>query len=55
MSDYTPTTEKMFEAYYNFLRHTSRSGRDAQAEFDRWFEEVRSKAWEDGYDAGNSD
>lgn len=48
MSDYTPTTAKMFEAYYNYLRHTSRTSRDAEAEFDRWLAEVKAEAWQEG-------
>lgn len=46
---YTPTTAKMFEAYYNYLRHTSRTSRDAEAEFDRWLAEVKADAWDEGW------
>ena len=48
MPDYTPTTAKMFEAYYSYLRYTSRTSRDAEAEFNRWLAEVKAQAWEEG-------
>ena len=56
MSDYTPTTEEVRLAYWNG-RKFSLENHDINniAEFDRWLAEVKSQAWEEGYDEGYVD
>jgi hypothetical protein len=48
MSEYTPTTKRVREAYALFD--------EDEAEFDRWLAGVKAKAWDQGgvagYDAG---
>ena len=59
MTDYTPTTKQVRdgyrfdpeEDYYNPLQagaNAERAGRD----FDRWLEQVKAEAWEEGKRAG---
>ena len=59
MSDYTPTTEEVREAYgeqTNFRRHASQTFtqvfEEEDGEFDRWLAEVKAQAWEEGSQAG---
>ena len=47
MSDYTPTTEELRDAWASWS--------DAYEEFDRWLAEVKAQAWEEGYTQGSKD
>lgn len=53
MDDYTPTTEDVRESY-TYLRGTIPTVEHA-AEFDRWLNEVKAEAWEEGANAGYVD
>lgn len=64
MSDYTPTTDKIEDAWcYRYDgKHSWASGEELrrhEAEFDRWLEQVkqeaRAEAWDEGFDAGERD
>ena len=44
MSDYTPTTEDVREAYASWS--------DAYPEFDRWLAEVKAQVWDEAYTEG---
>ena len=46
----TPTTEDV-----RFIWIVSQTGCTARAEFDRWLNEVKAGAWEEGADAGYVD
>ena len=46
MDDYTPSTEDVRESY-TYLRGTIPTVEHA-AEFDRWLNEVKAEAWEEG-------
>ena len=46
----TPTTEDV-----RFIWIVSQTGCTARAEFDRWLNEVKAEAWEEGADAGYVD
>ena len=53
MTDYTPPTEQVREIYAE-IRHEC-TGLDLnphRAEFDRWLEQVKAEAWEEGKRAG---
>lgn len=47
MTDYTPTTEQIFESYE--VRYGSFN---AKNDFDRWLASVKAEAWDEGWDAG---
>ena len=57
MSDYTPTTDDVedawcsrFDSEYHWAVGEELQG--YRAEFDRWMEQVKAKAWEEGKRAG---
>ncbi len=52
MSDYTPTTEEVRDA---FSWRDGVGGQSYEADFDRWLTEVKAQAWEKGYTQGNND
>lgn len=59
MSDYTPSTEKIAEAwqYANGVCDCCRNGfhkSDYEA-FNRWLAEIKADAWEQGFEAGEMD
>ena len=47
MDDYTPTTLEVRESY-TYFRGTIPTV-EHEAEFDRWLNEVKAEAWDDGY------
>ena len=47
MDDYTPSTEDVRESY-TYFRGTIPTV-EHEAEFDRWLNEVRAEAWDEGY------
>lgn len=47
---YTPTTEEVRESYVLMQKCSAYPNPDA--EFDRWFAEVKAQAWEEGYSTG---
>ena len=49
MSDYTPTTEEVLDAYALFK---DKDFEDSSEEFDRWLSEIAAEAWEQGKQAG---
>lgn len=56
MSDYTPTTGRVRDAYTRALRQAFiASSGEHNAEFDRWLNKVKRQAWEEGFDAGERD
>lgn len=60
MSDYTPTTDKIEDAWCSRYdgEHSWASGeerRGYEAEFNRWLEQVKAEAWDEGFDAGERD
>jgi hypothetical protein len=52
VSEYTPSTDEVFDSY-----HIANEGRQTIAqslqEFDRWLSGVRSEAWDEGRRAGD--
>lgn len=46
---YTPTTEEVRESYVLMQKCSAYPNPDA--EFDRWFAEVKAQAWQDGIEA----
>lgn len=56
MSDYTPTTSTVRDAYTRALRNAFIASKgEHNAEFDRWLNEVKSQAWDEGFEAGERD
>ena len=54
MSDYTPTTE-VVRHVASFPRERLGEPRPIKPEaFDRWLEQVRAEAWDEGYTSGRS-
>ena len=61
MSDWTPTTEQVRNGYrydpeddyYNPLQAGANAERNAR-DFDRWLEQVKAEAWDEGYTSGRS-
>ena len=54
MSDYTPTTEVIRHAV-TFPRERLGEPRPIKPKaFDRWLEQVRAEAWDEGYTSGRS-
>lgn len=54
MSDYTPTTADVRGAYatHQGARYRGRKYLDLRsAEFDRWLEQVRAEAWDEGHES----
>lgn len=55
MTDYMPTTDDVRDAYQGRLVKTGPSSyelvdeKQADAEFDRWLDEVKAQAWEEGW------
>lgn len=54
MTDYTPTTETVRDAYVRQLRQAViGSGSEHEAEFDRWLETMRHDAWQIGFETSD--
>lgn len=51
MSDYMLTTAGVRTAYGVAVTYPTRSFQERQAEFDRWLEQVKAEAWEEGHEA----
>ena len=52
MTEYTPTTEEVrLAAETTTLDESTLPG----GEFDRWLNEIRAEAWDEGYQEANSD
>ena len=53
MTDYTPTTERVRSEY---ARDTNASKKHEvpRAEFDRWLEQVKAEAWEEGHSSSDT-
>ena len=50
MSDYTPPTEQVREIYAEIRHESTRLGLNPhRAEFDRWLEQVKAEAWDEGH------
>ena len=53
MSDYTPPTEQVREIYAEIRHESTGLGFDPhRAEFDRWLEQVKAEAWDEGFADG---
>lgn len=53
MSEYTPTTEEVRASYLSALTHNHPMNvGEVIAEFDRWLEQVKAEAWEEGKRSG---
>lgn len=60
MSDYTPTTEEVREAWiiarywddYELFDIDEKMRDEESAQFDRWLKQVKAEAWDEGFDAG---
>ena len=50
MTDYTPTTEEVREAWGEYK--CSQPCKECPVEFNRWLAEVKADAWQEGYTAG---
>ena len=50
MSDRTPTTETVRGQYTREQPPLIATVGEKRAEFDRWLEQVKAEAWEEGYD-----
>ena len=51
MSDYTPTTNEI-QATYMRYRGAWNLANGSEAQFDRWLEQVKAEAWDEGKRAG---
>ena len=52
MSDYTPTTPVIRGAYIQLHSDASWESKQPRlAEFNRWLDEVKSEAWDEGYES----
>lgn len=55
MSDYTPTTPVIRGAYVQLNSGASWESKQPRlAEFDRWLEQVKAEAWDEGYSASET-
>ena len=53
MTDYTPTTPQIKGSYVQLHSGTSWVSKGLRrAEFDRWLDEIRAEAWDEGHNAG---
>ena len=53
MNDYTPPTEQVREIYAEIRHESTRLGLNPhRAEFDRWMEQVKAEAWDEGFTDG---
>ena len=55
MSDYTPTTEEVRDAFAEIKEDDFVGWFKAEAGFDRWLAEVKAQAWQEGYKQGSLD
>lgn len=56
MSQYTPTTEQIKDAYRrDRVWEVHNGGKIYAAEFDRWLDSVKADAWDEGYRDGHND
>lgn len=51
MSDYTPTTEQVRDLYA-LSDPAGKTWQVYEAEFDRWLQQVKAEAWEEGFADG---
>ena len=52
MNNYTPTTEQMHDVYVRADIAGYKPRKEYEAEFDRWLDQVRAEAWDEGHNAG---
>lgn len=50
-----PTTQDVKRAYAWGLSGTSRTTQECDDEFDRWLNEIRAEAWDEGFTEGVND
>lgn len=54
MSNYTPSTEEVRDAHQAGVLCMGGDTDEAREEFDRWLNEVKRQAWEEGFRSGHS-
>ena len=52
MTDYTPTTEEVRDAFSDYNEDVDGGWYEAEAQFYRWLAEVKAQAWEEGFQGG---
>lgn len=55
MSDYRPTTQEVRTSYGAAVTFPTMSLPERRRAFDRWLEQVKAEAWEEGYRQGIED
>lgn len=50
MTEYVPTLKEVREGYQSYII-SGKSAKEKRAEFDRWLNEIRAEAWDEGRQA----
>lgn len=55
MTEYTPSTANIGIAWEDWMNLLGKPHRRARDEFDRWLNQVKAEAWQEGYNKCDSD